>query len=66
MELTPATKPEMESTTVKLSSVFCGLAVLALGFGVQLAQGFFQTKVWRRFWGLLFYPLSQSRAPEFR
>lgn len=44
MESTPATKPEMESTTVKLSSVFCGLAVLALGFGVQLAQGFFQTK----------------------
>ena len=44
MESTPLTRPETESATVKLSSVFSGFAVLALGFGVQLAQGFFATK----------------------
>lgn len=43
MESTPVRRPETESTTVKLSTVFSGFAVLALGFGVQLAQGFFQT-----------------------
>lgn len=44
MEPTSATRTEKESTSIHLSSVFCGFAVLALGFGVQLAEGFFQTK----------------------
>lgn len=43
MESTPH-QIETESTTIKLSSVFSGFAVLALGFGIQLAQGFFETK----------------------
>ncbi|MGB2602711.1 MAG: hypothetical protein WBC78_03910 [Candidatus Sulfotelmatobacter sp.] len=41
---TPDTTLESESLSISLASVLCGFSILALGFAVQIANGFFQRK----------------------